>query len=222
MSGISSYLAGWMAGKGIDVTVLDGANGFDPYMVSSLARKTVIPPEKLLKKIRIARAFTCYQMATLVERLELLLHRERAAQPEFLPPSSRRLPAGQERGAVGVILLGPITTFLDEDVPEREVEPLFERTLKKIEAMAAERVPFFLFQSCGNPRFYPFAKGGRGAQGSKRAHLMERLSQFSSLIWKVSLEADGPKLALQKGLKNAGCRGPAVGDSRADWNLKCV
>ncbi len=68
IGGISSYLAGWMAGGGIDVIVLDGANGFDPYRVSSFARKALIPPERLLKKIRIARAFTCYQMATLVRR----------------------------------------------------------------------------------------------------------------------------------------------------------
>src|SRR3990170_6721402 len=64
---ISSYVAGWMAGQGIDVIVLDGANRFDPYMVSSFAKKVSVLPEDLLKKIRIARAFTCYQMATLVE-----------------------------------------------------------------------------------------------------------------------------------------------------------
>src|SRR4030042_6216908 len=63
---ISSYVAGWMAGKGIEVIVLDGANRFNAYTVSSFARRTLIPPEKLLKSIRIARAFTCYQMATLV------------------------------------------------------------------------------------------------------------------------------------------------------------
>ena len=63
---ISSYVAGWLAGKGIGVIVLDGANRFDPYMVSSFARKALIPPERLLKSIRIARAFTCYQMAVMV------------------------------------------------------------------------------------------------------------------------------------------------------------
>ena len=48
---------------------------FDPYRVSSFARKAVIPPERLLKRIRIARAFTCYQMATLIaEKLVSLLH----------------------------------------------------------------------------------------------------------------------------------------------------
>src|SRR4030067_960503 len=72
---ISSYVAGWMVGKGIDVIVLDGANRFNPYVASSLARKALISPERLLKKIRIARAFTCYQMANLIgEKLVSLLH----------------------------------------------------------------------------------------------------------------------------------------------------
>ncbi len=242
VSGISSYLAAWMSGEGINVIVLDGANGFDPYMVSSFARKALLSPEKLLKKIRIARAFTCYQMATLVERLALLLDREKTVRPRSLPIPFRRLTADRslaasrderfdqdrpveeqransdtastwgERAPVGVILLGPITTFLDEDVPEREVEPLFERALRKMEAMAEERVPFLLFQSCGNPRFSPFAKGGmKGIQDSRGAYLMKRLFQFSSLIWKVSLEADGPKLVLEKGLTEAvGDRGLGI------------
>src|SRR5512134_492985 len=64
--GISSYVAGWMAGHGMDVILLDGANRFDPYTVSFFARSIFISPETLLKKIRMARAFTCYQMATLM------------------------------------------------------------------------------------------------------------------------------------------------------------
>jgi len=210
VAGISSYLAGWMAGGGIDVIVLDGANGFDPYMVSSFARKILIPPERLLKKIRIARAFTCYQMATLVERLASLLHQEGAIQPESLPSPFR-----QHLRKQCVILLGPITTFLDEDVPEREVGPLFERSLREMEIMAGKGIPLFLFQShtfSKNPPFPPFAKGGKGGlRGSKRTYLMRRLFQFSNLVWKISLEDEGPELILEKGLiENVGIR---------DWKL---
>jgi hypothetical protein len=170
----------------------------------------LISPERLLKKIRIARAFTCYQMATLVERLAILLHREGNAPPGSIPSPFRRPPAGRPRrkGAVG-ILLGPITTFLDEDVPEREIGPLFERTLQKMEGMAEEGVPLLLFQSGAfsqnhsgketskNSTFHKEGMGG--AMGSKRAHLMRRLFQFSNLTWKVLLEEEGPKLVLEKG-----------------------
>jgi hypothetical protein len=180
---ISSYVTGWMAGKEIDVIVLDGANRFDPYMVSSFAKKVLIPPEGLLKRIRIARAFTCYQMATLMgEQLPSLLRQEGAtAQPK----------------KPWVILLGPITTFLDEDVPEREVRPLFERSLRKVEEMAMEGTPFLLFQP--NPPYSPFAKGRTGGlKDSKRMYLMKRLFQFSDLVWRICLEDREPKMVLEK------------------------
>ncbi len=200
VSGIASYLAGWMAERGIDVIVLDGANGFDPYRVSSFARKALVPPERLLKKIRIARAFTCFQMATLVERLTFLLHQEGESRPKSLSFPFRK---------PSIILLGPITTFLDEDVPEREINSLFERSLRKMEIMAGEEVPLFLLQSFANA---PFNKGGHrypkpddgtgwvvGLKGSKRAHLMKRLFQFSNLVWKILLGKEGPRLLLEKG-----------------------
>jgi hypothetical protein len=182
--GISSYVAGWMAGKGIDVIVLDGANRFDPYMASSFARKALISPERLLKRIRIARAFTCYQMATLMgEPLISLLKRGEAT--ELL----------RKRW---VILLGPLTTFLDEDVPEREVRPLFERSLRKIEEMALRGVPFLLFQSSGFFESSPFPKGGEGLRNSKRAYLARRLFQFCNEAWRIDLDEEGPKMILEK------------------------
>ena len=119
---ISSYVAGWMVSEGIDVIVLDGANRFDPYVVSSFARKALISPARLLKRIRIARAFTCYQMATLMgEKLVSLLNAQTVGAIQALPKQQRPW----------VILLEPITTFLDEDVPEREVRPLFEKISEK-------------------------------------------------------------------------------------------
>jgi hypothetical protein len=163
---ISSYVAGWMASHRIDVIVLDGANRFDPYAVSSFARKASLSPESLLKRIRIARAFTCYQMATLMgEKLKSAI--AQAQKP-------------------WVILLGPITPFLDEDVPERDVRPLFERSLRKVEILAEEGVPFFLFQGLLPPR-------------SKRAYLMKRLFQFVHLVLRINVDDEGPKVTLEKG-----------------------
>jgi len=200
---LSSYVAGWLAEKRMEVIVLDGANRFDPYMVSSFARKALISPERLLKGIRIARAFTCFQMATLIgEKLIALvgaIHESPLQKP-------------------WVILIGPISTFLDEDVPEREVRPLFERSLKKIEDMALEGVSFLLFQSDGfseNPPFPPFAKGGVGGlKNSKRIYLARRLFQFSNVVWKISLEDEGPRAILEKELTVTESLGhPVIGHS---------
>jgi hypothetical protein len=183
---ISSYVAGWLAGKGKTVIVLDGANRFDPYTISSLARRAWIPPERLLKSIRIARAFTCYQMATLMgEQLTSLLRREEAAERWQRP---------------WVILLGPLTTFLDEDVSEREAHSLFERSLRKVEEMASNEIPFLLFQSSRFSENPPFAKRGLGRlRNSKSTYLMGRLFQFSNLVWRISLEEEELKLILEKG-----------------------
>ena len=189
---ISSYISGWMTGQGIDVVVLDGANQFDPYVVSSFAKKAMIPPKNLLKRIRIARAFTCYQMATLVEeKLIALLRREEAISQAHKP---------------WVILLGPITTFLDEDVPERESRLLFERMLRKIEEMAMEGVSFYLFQP--NSPSPPLTKvgttrnrgGSRGLVNSTRAFLARRLFQISTLVWTIHWEEEGAKLVLEKSI----------------------
>jgi len=202
---ISSYVAGWMAGKGIEVVVLDGANRFNAYTVSSFARKTLIPPEKLLKSILIARAFTCYQMATLMgERLVSLIHARAVGAIHACTPkcdvSARRHESPLQK--TWVILLGPLATFLDEDVPEREVRPLFERSLRKVEGMASRGVPFLLFQSSVFPEnspFPPFSKGRTGGlRDSKRAYLTRRLFQFSNLIWRISLEEE-PQIILEKG-----------------------
>jgi hypothetical protein len=93
--------------------------------------------------------------------------------------------------------LGPITTFLDEDVPEREVRPLFERSLRKVEEIAAEGTPFLLFQP--NPPHPPFGKVGMGGlKDSKRMYLMKRLFQFSDLVWRICMEDQEPKVVLEK------------------------
>jgi len=196
---IASYAAGWLAGKGIEVVVLDGANRFNPYMASSFARKAFIPPESLLRKIRIARAFTCYQMATMVgERLNDLL-----GQGGAIAQSERRW----------IILLGLIDTFLDEDVLDREIRPLFEKSLRKIEEMALRGIPFFLFQSSdfnspfpqeGRGRPKPHYGAGRveGFMNSKRTYLTKRLFHFVNEVRRISLDDEEPKNDFGKKSRN--------------------
>ena len=84
-----------------------------------------------------------------------------------------------------VILLGPITTFLDEDVPEREVRPLFERSLRKMEEMALGGIPFFLFQ----PSRIPLSKGD-GGSGFKESLSHEKAlpifqSGLEDRVWRI-------------------------------------
>jgi hypothetical protein len=102
---------------GIAVAVIDGAMAFDVAAIAADAQARRVPPERFLRRIYIARAFTCHQVATLLcERLDALL-------------------ASQQVGFV--ILLGPCTTFFDENVPFKDAFLLFQRVLSKIAALCA-------------------------------------------------------------------------------------
>ncbi|HEX2278900.1 MAG TPA: hypothetical protein VHN13_17530 [Candidatus Tectomicrobia bacterium] len=110
-------------GRGLPVAVIDGAMAFDVTTVAAHAQARRVPPERFLRRIHIARAFTCHQVATLLcERLDPLL-------------------ASQCVGLV--ILLGPCTTFFDENVPFKDAFLLFQRVLGKLEAIC-EHGPLLL------------------------------------------------------------------------------
>ena len=124
---LTVYLSAFAASLGFRVLVADGANSFNPYIVSKFARREGFSPEGLLKKIFVARAFTCHQLATLIrERLE----------PMFFPgvPSL-------------AVLLGPCTMFFDEDVPGEEAALIFRKMLIKVQEMSRRGVFFLMSQS---------------------------------------------------------------------------
>ena len=49
------------------VRVLDGGNRFDPYIVSRAIRRQTHRLDEALSRIWVARAFTCYQVITLLQ-----------------------------------------------------------------------------------------------------------------------------------------------------------
>jgi hypothetical protein len=72
--------------------------------------------------------------------------------------------------------------------------------------MAMRGIPFLLFQpSIFNPPSSSLAKRRKGGfMDSKRRYLTRRLFQFPDLVWKISLDDQGPKVVLEK--KSAECR----------------
>ena len=96
--------------KGRQVAILDADTAFQVMPFIAMAKACRIPDEVFLRQIYIARAFTCWQVATVVSaRLGSLL----ATHPVGL-----------------VVLLGPLTTFFDEDVTDQEAKILFQRVLR--------------------------------------------------------------------------------------------
>ncbi len=111
------YAAADRALAGEPVVYLDGANAFDPFVVSRVARTSGARPQKLLTAIHVARAFTCHQM-------------ERLASDCLASALDRY----QSRVA---ILSGPLDSFYDEAVPAEEAARLLRRMIPSLRKLAA-------------------------------------------------------------------------------------
>lgn len=102
------------------VAMLDGGNRFDAYFVARRLRRSTPRMEAALGRIRVARAFTCYQMES------LLLESAFSATADPLPSSG----SGQaENPYPPTLVLDFLATFCDENVPLPERRRLLERCL---------------------------------------------------------------------------------------------
>jgi len=53
-------------GLGSHVVFIDGGNAFDPYLIAEAARRYGVHREEALGRIHVSRAFTCYQLHSLI------------------------------------------------------------------------------------------------------------------------------------------------------------
>ena len=97
--------------RGETILLLDAANCFNPYKLADWARRARHLPEELLEQVRLSRAFTCFQLAELIERT---------------PAAARRY------GARRVVLTGLPDIFDEEEVPASEVKEVFARSLERL------------------------------------------------------------------------------------------
>lgn len=92
---------------------LDGGKFFNPYEISEAARSLGESPKKVLGNIQIARAFTPYQMISLISE----------KMWEVLNECKARL----------VVITGLLSLFLDSDLSGSELEGAFEFILNELE-----------------------------------------------------------------------------------------
>lgn len=97
------------------IWVLDGANSFDAYFIARLARGLGCAPAEILARVRLSRAFTCYQMS------ELAMH---------------KLAQSIAAESAAILCLGLIETFFDEDIRVGEAVRLLELTLAALADLA--------------------------------------------------------------------------------------
>ncbi len=120
--------------EGSDVVFVDGGNSVDPYGIAATAKRVGLERLDVLPRISVARAFTCYQMATLLN--EMLA--ERVA----------------ETGARLVVLSCLPAMFLDEDVPALEAHQLFLRSMRAVRAVTRDRGTVTVATNSGLAKLY--------------------------------------------------------------------
>jgi hypothetical protein len=97
------------------ILYLDGANQISPLLLARFARERGVDSSSVNSLIRVARAFTCFQLTELV----------------------RRVPKSLERFSADVIIVTALPDlYFDEDVREREARASFEHALEGLRNIA--------------------------------------------------------------------------------------
>jgi len=129
-----------VAAAGGRVSLLEGANRFDPYRVVERGRALGVPPDELLERIRLARAFTVHQMVALADGWAAEVRRHR---PTLLV--AHELPA----------------LFDDPDVDPEERAPLLAAAAEGLRRAAESvRLPLLVTSARGLPGFPGLAERG--------------------------------------------------------------
>ncbi|HEV2317736.1 MAG TPA: hypothetical protein VGV89_09220 [Thermoplasmata archaeon] len=128
------------AAAGGRISLLEGANRFDPYRIAEGGRAVGVDPGVVLERIRLARAFTAYQLVALVDGWAKELRRHR---PTLLV--AHELPL----------------LFESEEVPVEERAPLLTHVAGQLRRVAeATRRPMLITLAGGPARFPGLAERG--------------------------------------------------------------
>jgi hypothetical protein len=97
------------------ILYLDGANEISPLLLARFARERGVDPSSVNSLIRVARAFTCFQLTELV----------------------RRVPKTLEKFSADVLIVTALPDlYFDEDVRDMEARASFEHALEGLANLA--------------------------------------------------------------------------------------
>ena len=101
------------------VVYVDGGNSIDLYLIATLARRSGVKPARLLPQILAARAFTAYQLDTII---------------------SDRLDAVLDQAEPGLLVVACITDlFMDRAVADKEALAMLTRCVSRIATSTLDR-----------------------------------------------------------------------------------
>lgn len=134
------YFLPRLMAQGKAVLCLDGANRFDPLLIARMARERSVEPGEFYRNIRVARAFTCFQLTELLVRAPQMLEKFPAA---------------------ALMVTAVPDLYFDEDVRESAAGVSFRRALEALTALRALPVAAAVFTdatSFQTPRKHFFAQ----------------------------------------------------------------
>jgi len=237
---LSHYFLPRLLRAGKNVLMLDGANSADPRLLERLARERGVEFGEFSRHIRIARAFTCFQLTELVARVP-------------------RLVAGFPAQVLIVTALPDL--YFDEDIRDGDARAAFARALGDL-GRWAEGARFIGAESTGpqkykkvdealsavaairqptdSPQFTGFEAASPSADGSPlqsactlavaifssaaefspspaRRHFFAQVAAAAAEVWRFSPSADGLKLLSERGART--CPSPPASLGRQGASL---
>jgi hypothetical protein len=152
------------------VRVLDGGNQFNAYHVARSIRRYTSDLETTLARIQLARAFTCYQVETLICGAASPLH-------------SAALGAGIFQPAAVTLVLDLLATFNDDNVSLTERRRLLDRCHLAMRRIAEQSALLVGLRP---------ARPGHDDQ----IELVETVLSWADDIWQAEVPAAQPALRL--------------------------
>ena len=177
------YFLPRLLAEGKQVLCLDGANRFDPLLIARLARQRGIAPSDFNRAIRVARAFTCFQLTELLVRVPRLL---------------------QNFAADALIVTALPDLYFDQDILERDAVVTFTHALNALRALTPLPLSVAVFSDATS--FETSSRAGLHVQpaGKKpglylepaRKNMFARLAAQSTALWRFTQDAMTGRLRL--------------------------
>jgi len=113
---VRAQLPTQLGGLSSSVVFIDGGNSFRLYKIARLAQLNQLDPEEVLGRIFVSRAFTAYQLTSLImEKLEQTISRYNAKL---------------------VVISDIAGFFLDNDVPQEEAQRIYSQIVSYLSNLA--------------------------------------------------------------------------------------
>ena len=160
---LSHYFLPRLLMEGKRVLFLDGANCADPRLMARFARERQIAFEQFSRHIQIARAFTCFQLTELIERV-----------PRFLAAFP----------AEALIVTALPELYFDEDARDWEARVAFEQALASLRRWSQGP------SDAGWPAIAVFSAATTFTTPPSRHSFFSRLSAAAGEVWRFRLNED--------------------------------